>query len=34
MANISLEQAQKLASAALEKGQEMGLKPFACVCVR
>lgn len=32
MANISLEQAQKLASAALEKGQEMGLKPL-CVCV-
>ena len=32
MANISLEQARKLASAALEKGQEMGLKPL-CVCV-
>lgn len=32
MANISLEKAQKLASAALEKGQEMGLKPL-CVCV-
>lgn len=32
MANITLEQAQKLAAAALDKGHEMGLKPL-CICV-